>query len=483
MLSQRAFHASSITEKGEKKGFQISADRKLSSPRTLRWLLTITARIALSTHCTGTVWCWMRVRQGLRGSAELMLIASTTAHEVRNISTKRHQAVNAVTAQHRWCLTGTPIQNTLDDLAALVAFLKVPILEERHKFRKFITPHSGVSAASRYQSLRTLLRTICLRRTREVLNIPEPNSRTREVLLTENERAEYNAVIERSKELVDMSVSKRGTRTLNAAVLESLLRLRLFCNNGPAGITYSDTDEMPTDPDEMLSYLQQCDKADCVYCKQMIYSLDKGGNTEGALRIPACEHLVCYQCMGHFRQDGKRCPSENCAGKDKDTTGARKDKTSSAKGLGAKKKQKLDSAISTHAYPYAPGEAPSKLKACLDDIESEMSPFSKPKWYVNACQTFPASMQQLCLISTFSNSIVFSSWTKTLYLVGHLLFRRDIPFEMIHGSLSVTTRIENLKKFQSQMGPNVLLMTLGTGAVGYAFLLAFISPPLETKAY
>lgn len=293
-------------------------------------------------------------------------------------------------AQHRWCLTGTPIQNTLDDLAALVAFLKVPILEERHKFRKFITPHSGLSAASRYQSLQILLGTICLRRTREVVNIPEPESRTREVLLTEKERAEYNAVIERSKELVDMSVSKRGTRTLNAAVLESLLRLRLFCNSGPAGITYSEADGMPSDDDEALSYLQQCDKADCVYCKQMIYSLNKGRNTEGAHMMPTCKHLVCYQCMGHFQQDGRKCPSENCASKKKAATEARHDKTSSAKGSSAQKKQKSDPAVSTYAYPYAPGEAPSKLKAFLEDIESEMSALSRPKWYVNTCRIFPA---------------------------------------------------------------------------------------------
>lgn len=322
----------------------------------------------------------MKVRHRLRGSGELALIASITAHEVRNISTKRHQAVNNVTAQHRWCLTGTPIQNTLDDLAALVAFLKVPILEERHKFRKFITPHSGMSTASRYQSLQTLLGTICLRRTREVLDIPDPESSTREVLLTEKERAEYNAVIEKSKELVDMSVSKRVTRTLNAAVLESLLRLRLFCNSGPAGITYSEADGMPSDPDEALSYLQQCDKADCVYCKQMIYSLNTGKNTEGAHMISVCKHLVCYQCMGHFQQDGRRCPSEDCVDRKKATAGAKNDNTSSAKSSGGQKKKKSDTAIITYEYPYAPGEAPSKVKAFLEDIESEMSALMKPKW-------------------------------------------------------------------------------------------------------
>jgi SNF2 family DNA or RNA helicase len=49
------------------------------------------------------------------------------AHEIRNCSTKQFQAVHGLTAQHRWCLTGTPIQNSLEDLEALISFLRVPI--------------------------------------------------------------------------------------------------------------------------------------------------------------------------------------------------------------------------------------------------------------------------------------------------------------------------------------------------------------------
>lgn len=68
---------------------------------------------------------------------------------------------------------------------------------------------------------------------------------------------------------------------------------------------------------------------------------------------------------------------------------------------------------------------------------------------------------------TGENSIVFSAWKKTLDRVSGLLQSRGIEYKVIDGSLSLTKRREHLQEFKSPLGPNVLLMTLGTGAVGY----------------
>jgi SWI/SNF-related matrix-associated actin-dependent regulator of chromatin subfamily A3 len=63
-------------------------------------------------------------------------------------------------------------------------------------------------------------------------------------------------------------------------------------------------------------------------------------------------------------------------------------------------------------------------------------------------------------------SIVFSCWRKTLEMVAEMLRLQNIPFEMINGSLSLNERLRVLKNFRSSTGANILLMTLGTGAVG-----------------
>jgi SWI/SNF-related matrix-associated actin-dependent regulator of chromatin subfamily A3 len=309
------------------------------------------------------------------------LIVFEIAHEVRNTATKRYQAVKDLSARCRWCLTGTPIQNTLDDLAALVGFLRVPILDDKQTFRKFITPKNGMG--SRYENLRILLGTICLRRTRQLLGLPDPVPETREVALSEKERQQYLNIIERSKESVDMAVSKRGRRTLNAAVLESLLRLRLFCNNGSVSTSYTDTEGLPTDLDEALTYLQQRGDAQCVYCFKDIYILSRKTktNTEGGIIIPKCNHLVCHMCRSQFNEQHQKCPSPECS-KSKELKS--RDKLAEARSaLSANSREHHNLNEDQTALTSIPHsvDTPSKLLVFINDLELELSRFHKPKWY------------------------------------------------------------------------------------------------------
>ena len=69
-------------------------------------------------------------------------------------------------------------------------------------------------------------------------------------------------------------------------------------------------------------------------------------------------------------------------------------------------------------------------------------------------------------------SIVFSVWKKTLDLVSALFSAKRIPFLLIDGSLSLADRRKVLKRFREDPGVPVLLMTLGTGAVGLNLTVA-----------
>lgn len=49
---------------------------------------------------------------------------------------------------------------------------------------------------------------------------------------------------------------------------------------------------------------------------------------------------------------------------------------------------------------------------------------------------------------------------------------------MIEGSLSLSRRLQELQRYQDQRETNVLLMTLGTGAVGWVIILDYRNKPL-----
>lgn len=65
-----------------------------------------------------------------------------------------------------------------------------------------------------------------------------------------------------------------------------------------------------------------------------------------------------------------------------------------------------------------------------------------------------------------AKSIVFSSWKTSLDIVTDFLRRMRIPFNFIHGALKVGERRTMLEQFCNEDGVRILLMTLGTGAVG-----------------
>jgi SWI/SNF-related matrix-associated actin-dependent regulator of chromatin subfamily A3 len=211
-----------------------------------------------------------------------------------------------LSAHQRWCLSGTPIQNSLEDLGALSSFLKVPELEHAAAFRKFvISPMT--SNHGRYKNLRKLLQTICIRRTRELLSLPEPFSRTRVLSLRQEERTAYNDLRNRLKDEIHMAVSGHRKSKVNSIMLSYLLKLRLFCNNGSASSGFHKENSVALEYDEILSYLQQQNQNICAYCSGVVYSLSEAGDSNGGLLLPSCHHLVCPSCLPQHRHSRDYC--------------------------------------------------------------------------------------------------------------------------------------------------------------------------------
>ncbi|KAF2996999.1 hypothetical protein E8E14_002613 [Neopestalotiopsis sp. 37M] len=125
--------------------------------------------------------------------------------------------------------------------------------EDAATFRKFMVNQSSSQSSDRFKHLRLLLRSICLRRTREVIGLADAVPELRLIDLTPEERDEYDRIINSCRIRIKSIVSRYG-KNINSTVLESMLRLRLFCNNGAPE---NDCSTGASDYDEILSYLQQ----------------------------------------------------------------------------------------------------------------------------------------------------------------------------------------------------------------------------------
>ena len=159
---------------------------------------------------------------------------ATLAHAIRDRSTRRSQAVCSLRARHRWCVTGTPIQNRIDDFGALLHFLRVYPFENQSSFNSHIANpiQSGMEAG--IKKLRLLVNTMTLRRTKACVHgdiqLDPRINETHRVTFTAKERQLYDCFRLNSLELIGHAFDNDG-KMKSFTILQSILRLRQICNN------------------------------------------------------------------------------------------------------------------------------------------------------------------------------------------------------------------------------------------------------------
>ncbi|OIW24841.1 hypothetical protein CONLIGDRAFT_635982 [Coniochaeta ligniaria NRRL 30616] len=92
------------------------------------------------------------------------------AHSIKNRNAKATKAACALRAEYRWCLTGTPMQNNLDELQSLIHFLRVQPYDDLAEWRAHIDlPMKKGQGYVAIRRLHSLLRCFMKRRTKDVL--------------------------------------------------------------------------------------------------------------------------------------------------------------------------------------------------------------------------------------------------------------------------------------------------------------------------
>ena len=150
-----------------------------------------------------------------------------SAHHIRN-RTQAFQAVVNLKSGSRWCSSGTPVQNKLDDLFALTEFLGFYPVDNRANARRWILDPLGRKEEHALENLRLVMRTVAIRRPK--LSESDCKRSEREVLveLFQPEREQYNSTRTQARSMVTRTSNKSSAHTL----LSFILRMRQLCSHG-----------------------------------------------------------------------------------------------------------------------------------------------------------------------------------------------------------------------------------------------------------
>ena len=154
------------------------------------------------------------------------------AQAIKNAETQRARATQGLQAGFRLALTGTPIENYLDELWSLFSFVNPGVLGSREGFQKrFARPIERDRDPHARQALRSLIRPFLLRRTKAAVlsELPPRTEQTLNIEMGETETAFYEALRQRSLERIAASDAKEGRRKIQ--ILAEITRLRRACCN------------------------------------------------------------------------------------------------------------------------------------------------------------------------------------------------------------------------------------------------------------
>ncbi len=160
------------------------------------------------------------------------LLILDEAQQVKNPRSKAAQMVRIIKANHRLCLTGTPLENHLGELWTQFDFLMPGYLFSQRTFTKvYRRPIEVEGMASRQHQLNLRIRPFMLRRAKRdvVRELPPKTEIVRCVEMEEAQQRLYESVRLSMEKKVRDSVAAIGLGRSQLIVLDALLKMRQVC--------------------------------------------------------------------------------------------------------------------------------------------------------------------------------------------------------------------------------------------------------------
>lgn len=154
------------------------------------------------------------------------------AQTIKNPRAAVSRAARALHADHRLCLTGTPMENHLGELWSLFDFAQHGLLDTETQFqRQYRYPIERNANTQRSAALSRRIAPFVLRRTKDVVaqDLPPKTQMVESLVLDERQRDFYDGIRLSMHQRVREIVRQQGLASSQIIVLDALLKLRQVC--------------------------------------------------------------------------------------------------------------------------------------------------------------------------------------------------------------------------------------------------------------
>ena len=169
----------------------------------------------------------LHTESDLLASRQFAVVVFDEAQNLKNAETRRAKASKLIKADFRLALSGTPVENRLEELWSLFDVVAPGLLGSREGFhRRFVAPVERGQGASARQALKTLVRPYLLRRTKAAVlqELPPRTEITLEIEPGPAERAFYEALRRQAVETLTGAEGAPGQKRMR--ILAEITRLR-----------------------------------------------------------------------------------------------------------------------------------------------------------------------------------------------------------------------------------------------------------------
>jgi SNF2 family DNA or RNA helicase len=351
------------------------------------------------------------------------------------------RAICGLDSVSRWAVTGTPVQNGLGDLAALLRFIRAYPYDNPKHFAKDISKPwkdgNDEAVKEAVNKLKLLSRCLVLRRAKRILALPPRTDLRCPVDFDKLERALYDDI--RNQTIIRFDDAELSKPNSFFNFLQQIESMRLVCNMGLRYTTRHDK----TKPRDRKSWAENAQKSfniqrnilmnnmRCSQCSSSLEVTESLGDDSGPQDSPYFFQCLKYACA--------ECSSKNRIHKQKMACGCTPVCPIAPVSLSNSAFEEIGDVLEEPHWIQSPDHGPSKVKALLEDLRQQDEDVK---------------------------CIVFSAWRMTLDIVEAALNQAHIRSVRLDGKTPQIQRQSILNSFKTKPEVRCILLTLQCGAVG-----------------